>query len=764
LSGALIFPLIKTIVETFDGSQPFFQRARHSYRDLSLYTRGAIAGFGFTYAITHGLIQWKMPDRILFGLVIGLFASCGVSILRDVTYAFKGQGRIQSWRLYFIDALLGVFIGSAVAFYLDSLQVPVVIEKFKLYTSVGFKPMGYITYPLVNKWGRIDLGSYTGGAKLLFTESLAGVINWSIAAWLFAVNKVFMLAVFEKHTAPIKFFFSKEGFAQLIEHMIYVLRWGLWMSPIIFTFLRMMPDPTWYNQDGAIRTVFAICHNATTSPEAFRAWSLNVFVYILALDFFRVLIWMDHMGLRVATLVNLSFIGLDRLDERIARFIGPATAQRYIPEAVKRFCTWAPLLIPFYLPRGRDWDYAWSTSEAMQNAAGRGGIVATLQSFTLPEKLVLIGLAILVCTGISFGIRSLRRRSRRQRVKSYELQNREYRVILKENGEIYSEVDHKKSGVFPHEYDVSRRSYDIIDPCGRILYLVDASRWHKSTKRYWPVIGNFPKESFETSRIERGNDFLKVINTANGIRTTIDISLLDQDSTAEIWTVTIKNMTYEWRQLKIVPYLEWVLNGDVHDRFHTQYARLFPEMEYASGVNAILSWQKSTKSMGILAVDAPPEGILFSRMDFIGRAQSIWKPRVLETLDFMDARDTAAYPTFDPIGSLMVNATINPKASKTIRLMIGYAKNKEMALNLINKYLKPRTAKAVSSSKKKKKSMLIGHGEILPGTPQPYSEYIDNGDKLLVHTPYTPRPYDHAMSNAFGHSVMVTNRGLHTSC
>ena len=99
--------------------------------------------------------------------------------------------------------------------------------------------VNYVIYLLVNKWGRIDLGDYTGGVKLLFTESLAGVINWSIAAWLFAINKVFMQAFFEKDKTPIKFFFSKAGFATLIEHMIYVLRWGLWMSPIIFTFLSL---------------------------------------------------------------------------------------------------------------------------------------------------------------------------------------------------------------------------------------------------------------------------------------------------------------------------------------------------------------------------------------------------------------------------------------------------------------------------------------------------------------------------------------------
>ena len=83
-------------METFDGSLPFSQRTRHNYRDVILYARGAVAGFGFVYAITHNLIQQNMPERILFGLIIGLFASCGVSILRDIVYALKGQGRIQS--------------------------------------------------------------------------------------------------------------------------------------------------------------------------------------------------------------------------------------------------------------------------------------------------------------------------------------------------------------------------------------------------------------------------------------------------------------------------------------------------------------------------------------------------------------------------------------------------------------------------------------------------------------------------------------------
>ena len=100
----------------------------------------------------------------------------------------------------------------------------------------------------------------------------------------------------------------------------------------------------------------------------------------------RILIWLDHFGLRVATLVNLSFLGMDRLEQRLARFLSPAATARCIPEGVKRFTTWAPLLIPFYIPRGKDWDYAWSQAEAIAKSRPSGGLLATIVEMPLSGK------------------------------------------------------------------------------------------------------------------------------------------------------------------------------------------------------------------------------------------------------------------------------------------------------------------------------------------------------------------------------------------
>ena len=106
-----------------------------------------------------------------------------------------------------------------------------------------------------------------------------------------------------------------------------------------------------------MRTGVATWLNSTMPDNEFRQWSLDIFTALLAFDGLRVLIWFDHMGLRVATLVNLSFIGGSIADEKAARFLGKAQISRAIPEGIRRFGTWRHS-VPFYIPRGAEWDKA----------------------------------------------------------------------------------------------------------------------------------------------------------------------------------------------------------------------------------------------------------------------------------------------------------------------------------------------------------------------------------------------------------------------
>jgi cyclic beta-1,2-glucan synthetase len=206
-----------------------------------------------------------------------------------------------------------------------------------------------------------------------------------------------------------------------------------------------------------------------------------------------------------------------------------------------------------------------------------------------------------------------------------------------------------------------------------------------------------------------------------------------------------------------------VLNRPEADRNHTQYNRLFAEIESISGLHAVLAWDKQAQAMGLLASDRAPEGFLSARIDFHGRARSLGTPRVLETLAFSEARDTEAHPTFDPIGSLLIGMTVPARGSAQTRLLIGLTGDKSQAIDLIARHLQVSPARTVSAARGRERLHPIGHGEIPPGTPQPYSEFSEDGRRLLVRTPLTPRPYDHTLSNSLGHVVVVTNRGLHTT-
>ncbi len=753
--GASLFPLIKTIIETFDGSPPFFRRLRRNYLDPLLALRGSVIGLGLGYGLVIELPEKELATRACFGFACGALAYAGIDLLRDGLLASRRRGRVQSLRYYIAHALLGGFIGAAIGFYLDAAQVGVVVTKFHRYLAVGRPPELFEIYPLVSKWGHLTLGTVEGGASLLLMEALAGVISWSTASWLFAINRTFMRAYFWKDTAPIRSLFTSEGLVQLGENMIQVLRWGIWMSPIINSFLRPMAEPTWYNQDGAIRTMIATYEDLTLSRDAFRAWSLLVFINLLAYDSVRILIWLDHMGLRVATLVNLSFLGMDELERRLARLLAPAATARCIPEGVKRFTTWGPLLIPFYIPRGKDWDQAWSAAEAIHSRAP-GGFFATLLAQPLAGKLLFGAGAIAVLTAFFSTMRWLQARWGSPSPSLLSLKHSEYEVVFREDGAVLSLTQGQG-------YDLSRCSYDLLDPAGRALFLVDAPADAQRPARAWPVVGNVPGELAERSRYEGDGQSVKISNSTDNFRTTVEISLPGQRDAAELWTITVENGTDSARSLKVVPYLEWVLNRPEADRGHTQYNRLFAEIEYASGLHAVLAWDKHAKAMGVLASDLAPEGFLSSRMDFIGRARSLWTSRVLETLAFSKALDTPAHPTLDPIGSLLIGLTIPARGSSRVRLLIGLVQERSQAVDLIARHLQIGLAGSRLAARPHELVHPIGHGEIPPGVEQPYAEFSEDGRNLLVHTPFTPRPFDHSMSNVLGHVTVVTNRGLHTS-
>ncbi len=141
--GALAFPLLKTIIETFDGSQAFFRRVRRSYESPILYLRGAMVGLGLGSGLTLAMAEKDLATRVGFGFGIGALAYAGIDLLRDILNAARERGQVQAARYYLVHALLGGFIGAAIGFYLDAAQVSVVVAKFHRYLAAGLAPQPY---------------------------------------------------------------------------------------------------------------------------------------------------------------------------------------------------------------------------------------------------------------------------------------------------------------------------------------------------------------------------------------------------------------------------------------------------------------------------------------------------------------------------------------------------------------------------------------------------------------------------------------------
>ena len=242
------------------------------------------SGVGGAYAYQTNLAAAGGGERFLVAFVFGALAYAGVDALIDYSRILSGERtKMQTWRKYALGAALGGVVAGAIGWYFDTAQLQVVVNKFWAYADVNYRLSGrklgdFTTYPIFNKYGAVNLGEVAGGVRLFWAESVAGVINWSLAAPLFSINFVLLAAVLEWSLKPLRELFSAKGAQGLIEQAVRVLRWGLWMPPIINTFLRQSADPSWFNQDGAVRTIVAtgadsVCPTPITATSACRSSS-----------------------------------------------------------------------------------------------------------------------------------------------------------------------------------------------------------------------------------------------------------------------------------------------------------------------------------------------------------------------------------------------------------------------------------------------------------------------------------------------------------
>ncbi len=777
VAGTLLYPLGRTLIESFDGSAPFFRRLRANAAERGGYLRGLVVGCGLALAILVDLPSFDGWFRFLFGAAVGALAYAGVDIARDLLAVRDGERhRLQLWRVYALGGFLGGIAAGAVAWYLDTSQVAVVAAKLQAYATV-YSPAGdYIVYPLFSKWGALSLGPAEGGVRLLYNESLSGVINWSLAAPLFSINLVFLTALLQRSTGPIRMLFSAQGLIGLVEQAIRVLRWGLWMAPVIYSFLRMAPDPTWYDQDGAVRTGVATLKSWTLSPEDFRAWSLQLFLGLLAYDWFRVLIWFDHMGLRVATLVNLSFVGGDLADEKAARWIGHSGRARCVPDGLRRFATWAPLLIPFYIPRGAEWDQVWGEAERMQ---------ASAPSLLPPVADVLLGYA--VCIGAAVLVLTFMRLRGRDGAaataipaapvawspdRRHTIGNGSYTLEFTADGRSFARS--QRAGDQPPELDLTRRSDDRLQLCGKFVYLRDLDAGGDGP--WWSLGWQPVRHAGATFALEQSTPTsLRLANDRDGIRAEATVAVMPEE-TVELWRIRLANDSDRPRVVELVTYQELAIAPWDSYRRTPAYNALHVGTCFVRGLGAILARNRHYKPRRAARGGYPfarevafhaaggadgsavaLTGYQDARPCFIGTG-TLEAPQGPAADRMRDPADEGLLYSFDPIASLRLRVELPARGTAELRLVDGYAGDETEAAAMIARHLQrpPPPAGEVSA--------LFDRARVLdsslrtdPAAPLPF-RYAADGRELII-TGTTPRPWHHVLANPLGQGAVAQDDG-----
>ena len=770
VGGALAFPLAQTIMGSADGTAPFFGRLRLAYRDPRGPARGLVAGLGLALAYRAGLAAYDGGTRFLAMAAVGALCYGGVDLMFDAWSVARGERRkLQNWRLYALGLLLGGLVAGALGWYFDAAQLQVVTAKFWAYADVNYRLDGrrlgdFTTYPIFNKYGMINLGEVAGGVRLFWAESVAGVINWSLAAPLFSINYVLLDAGLQRSLRPIKTLFSPSGVEGLVEQGVRVLRWGLWMAPIINSFLRQSPDPTWYNQDGAIRSGVAIASDATQSAGDFRQFSLTLFLGLLAYDWLRILIWFDHMGLRVATLVNLSFLGGDRADEAAARFIGHNGRTRAIPDGIRRFGTWAPLLIPFYIPRGAEWDKAWTGAETL----ARGGA-------PIPDAVRTLGLAYgaaIAAIGAAGVAAVVRERAKSGPAAPWlkgaplELARRPDRFVFN-NGAVGVEIQRDGRGaafVMGAErgggpIDLFRRPLDPLQARGHFFYVSEDG------EPPWSI-GFEPARRAGEYRIEEpGFNRLTIVNRLDGIEARMEIAP-DPQGAVLSWRVRLENQSGRMRRLRLTSFCEIAQAETGAYAKDLDFAGMHVETIFVRSLNALLARNRLLRSAradrgetAFFAVrpgaGAELVGYEDSRIRFTGEG-SLLKPTGCEPWRWRKLDDEGKVWTFDPAASFTLEAQLASGAAAEAEFIVGRSDNAVWASELIARRLGLPPLPEPELQKRLYETRAVEPSPALHSR-WPFG-FSDDGKRLSL-THRTPRPWAHVMANERGMATMVSNDG-----
>lgn len=226
--------------------------------------------------------------------------------------------------------------------------------------------------------------------------------------------------------------------------------------------------------------------------------------------------------------------------------------------------------------------------------------------------------------------------------------------------------------------EVGKPRTHIIGNGNRYVYVRDNETMDLWNPGWYPV-----KACLDQYRCVHGLGYSIIEGSRNGIDVTLE-GTVGYDEPAEIWKISVQNVSGQKRSVTVFPFVEFDLEGYEHNSGFESWVRAYfdPEEQLIFAENNAEE-RPHEWYHGFCAVDYPVKAFDTSRTEFLGTYGSISNPAALEAGGLKNS--LAACEKM--IGAFELDLELNPGEKKIIHFAAGCANSRKEARRIAKKLL-----------------------------------------------------------------------------
>ena len=235
---------------------------------------------------------------------------------------------------------------------------------------------------------------------------------------------------------------------------------------------------------------------------------------------------------------------------------------------------------------------------------------------------------------------------------------------------------------------ITRWEQDLIkDEWGKYLYLRD-----NGLGSFWSLTWKPLRTNFDFFEVRHGLGYSVFRSSYNGIEAE-KLIFVDKEEPAEVWKITLRNVSSQKRHLSLFSYFEWCLgnSADTHREFHKTFIET--EIDYRNHAiygrkrpalvpRFISSGLAETPLEAFHACNLPPAGYEGDKEAFFGRYGDILSPRAVKEGRLLNTDGKWG----DAVASLQVNVELEPGEEKVVIFTLGATESRARTEWIIQKY------------------------------------------------------------------------------